>query len=110
MKTTTASCCQPSRRQMLQGTALGFAHLALTGLLGEESRAAEQSSAWQDPLAPKAPHHAPRAKRIIFVFMKGGPSQVDTFDYKPLLQRDDGKPLPFEKPRVTFAPTGNLLA
>jgi hypothetical protein len=47
---------------------------------------------------------------VIFLFMKGGPSHVDTFDYKPLLARDDGKPLPFAKPRVQFAPTGNLLA
>ena len=50
-----------------------------------------------------------RAKRVIFLFMKGGPSHVDTFDPKPLLTRDDGKPLPFAKPRVQFAPTGNLL-
>ena len=55
------------------------------------------------------PHFVPRAKRIIFLFMKGGPSQVDTFDEKPLLRRDDGKPLPFAKPRVQFAATGNLL-
>ena len=61
------------------------------------------------PLAPKAPHHRPTAKRLIVLFMHGGPSQVDTFDYKPLLQRDSGKPLPFAKPRVTFAETGNLL-
>ncbi len=47
---------------------------------------------------------------MIFLFMKGGPSQVDTFDYKPRLQRDDHKPLPFAKPRVQFAPTGELLA
>jgi hypothetical protein len=47
---------------------------------------------------------------VIFLFMHGGPSQVDTFDYKPLLQRDHGKPLPFAKPRVQFAETGNLLA
>lgn len=51
-----------------------------------------------------------RAKRVIFLFMHGGPSQVDTFDYKPLLKRDGGKPLPFPKPRVQFAETGNLLA
>jgi hypothetical protein len=50
-----------------------------------------------------------RAKRVIFLFMHGGPSQVDTFDYKPLLERDHGKPLPFEKPRIQFAETGNLL-
>ncbi|MFM7832818.1 MAG: DUF1501 domain-containing protein, partial [Planctomycetaceae bacterium] len=54
-------------------------------------------------------HFQPRAKRVIFMFMKGGPSQVDTFDYKPRLQQDDGKSLPFAKPRVQFAPTGNLL-
>jgi len=47
---------------------------------------------------------------VIFLFMKGGPSHVDTFDEKPLLTRDDGKPFPFEKPRVQFAPTNNLLA
>ena len=62
-----------------------------------------------DPLAPRPPHFPPRAKRIIFLFMSGGPSQVDTFDYKPLLQRDDGKPLPFAKPRVQFNGTGTLL-
>ena len=57
-----------------------------------------------------APHFRPRAKRVIFLFMHGGPSQIDTFDYKPLLARDAGKPLPFAKPRVQFAETGNLLA
>ncbi|MHC5540455.1 DUF1501 domain-containing protein, partial [Singulisphaera rosea] len=62
-----------------------------------------------DPLAPRSPHFAPRAKRVIFLFMTGGPSHIDTFDYKPSLQRDDGKPLPFAKPRVQFAETGKLL-
>jgi hypothetical protein len=57
-----------------------------------------------------ATHFPAAAKRIIFLFMKGGPSHLDTFDYKPRLQRDDGKPLPFEKPRVQFAPTAELLA
>lgn len=52
---------------------------------------------------------AARARRVIFLFMHGGPSQVDTFDYKPLLERDDGKPLPFAKPRIQFAVTGNLM-
>lgn len=54
-------------------------------------------------------HLRPRAKRVIFLFMKGGPSHLDTFDFKPKLQADDGKPYPFEKPRVQFAPTNNLL-
>jgi hypothetical protein len=55
------------------------------------------------------PHFAPRAKRVIFLFMHGGPSHVDTFDYKPELEKQDGKPLPFDKPRIQFAKTGNLL-
>jgi hypothetical protein len=54
-------------------------------------------------------HFPARAKRVIFLFMHGGPSAIDTFDYKPLLHRDHGKPLPFDKPRVQFAQTGNLL-
>ncbi len=94
-----------TRRQMLQRSALGFGNLALAGLLQQE-----QARAAVDPLAPRKPHFAPRARRIIFLFMKGGPSHVDTFEYKPMLQRDHGKPLPFAKPKVTFAQTGNLLA
>ena len=62
-----------------------------------------------NPLTAKKTHFAPRAKRVIFLFMKGGPSHVDTFDPKPLLQRDDGKPYPFQTTRVTFAATGKLL-
>jgi Protein of unknown function (DUF1501) len=100
-----------SRRDLLRQSAVGFGHLALAALLAEETaRAAPARAAGvADPLAPKSPHFTPRAKRVIFLFMKGGPSHVDTFDYKPRLQKDDGKPLPFAKPRVQFAPTGNLL-
>jgi hypothetical protein len=96
-----------TRRQMLQGTAVGFGHLALMALLAEE--AAAGSAATADPLAAKPAHFPARAKRAIFLLMKGGPSHVDTFDYKPRLERDHGKPLPFAKPRVQFAPTNNLL-
>jgi hypothetical protein len=70
---------------MLRNTACGFGYLALASLLAETARAAES------PLAPKKPHFEPRAKRVIFMFMQGGPSHVDTFDYKPALERDDGK-------------------
>jgi hypothetical protein len=94
-----------NRRELLQGLGAGFGALALGGL----ARGFGLSDA-QNPFAARAPHFAPRAKRVIFLFMHGGPSQVDTFDYKPLLQRDDGKPLPFAKPRIQFAQTGNLLA
>ena len=88
-----------TRRDMLKNSALGFGSLALTSMLQAEN-----------PLAAKRPHFRPRAKRVIFLFMKGGPAHMDTFEYKPLLQRDHGKPLPFNKPKVTFAKTGNLLA
>src|SRR5678815_2503483 len=103
-------CCQFTpvftRREMLRLSSAGFGGLALAAILGERIGAAPQQS---KPLAPKAPHFPARAKRIIFLFMHGGPSQVDTFDYKPLLERDNGKPLPFDKPRIQFAQTGNLL-
>ncbi|MFN0053239.1 MAG: DUF1501 domain-containing protein, partial [Planctomycetales bacterium] len=95
-----------SRRTLLARSAVGFGSLALASLLADEARS---SSTPADPLAPRLPHLTPRARRVIFLFMKGGPSHVDTFDPKPLLTRDDGKPYPFSKPRVQFAPTGNLL-
>src|SRR4051794_10630166 len=99
-----------SRRRMLQDCAGGFGSLALAALLAEESKADTPPVAKVNPLAPRPPHFAPRAKRVIFLFMKGGPSHVDTFDPKPMLQRDDGKPFPHAKPRVQFAETGMLLA
>jgi hypothetical protein len=92
---------------MLRRSAVGFGSLALASLLADESHATQRPA---DPLAAKPPHFPARAKRVIFLFMKGGPSHVDTFDPKPLLTRDDGRPLPFAKPRVQFAATGNLLA
>lgn len=98
--------CGCSRRAMLQRSAVGFGSLALTSLLADT---ASVQAATADPLAARMPHFPARAKRVIFLFMKGGPSHLDTFDPKPLLTRDDGKPLPFAKPRVQFAPTGNLL-
>ncbi|QDT80750.1 hypothetical protein Mal35_42240 [Gimesia maris] len=94
-----------SRRELLKKSAVGFGNLALLSMLIDEAQASKS----KDPLAPKEPHFTPRAKRVIFLFMKGGPSHMDTFDYKPQLQKYDGKPLPFDKPRVQFAPTGNLL-
>ena len=103
-----------NRRQMLACSGLGFGSLALADLLRAESEpdASQRIGAeagGDNPLSARPPHFAARARRIIFLFMKGGPSHLDTFDYKPLLARDDGKPLPFAKPRVQFAPTGNLL-
>lgn len=74
-----------SRRQMLMSTSCGFGYLALAGLC-QESRAD-----YQNPLAPKSPHFTPRAKRVIFLHMRGGPAQQDTFDYKPVLNRRDNE-------------------
>lgn len=88
-----------TRRSALQHAACGFGGLALAALLGEQTRAAES------PLALKTPHHRPKAKRVIFLFMQGGPSHVDTFDYKPALAEQDGKQLSFADARV-IANTG----
>ena len=99
-----------SRRAMLQQSSVGFGSLALAGLLQEEMHnevlAAESGHA---AAAPKSARFPARAKRIIFMFMHGGPSQVDTFDYKPLLQKHDGQPYPGKKPRIVSSATGNLL-
>ncbi len=74
-----------SRRQALKSVSSGFGYLAFAAL------AAEQARAQTSPLAPKSPHFTPRAKNVIFLSMRGAPSHVDTFDYKPSLARDDGK-------------------
>ncbi|MCA9118238.1 MAG: DUF1501 domain-containing protein, partial [Planctomycetaceae bacterium] len=95
-----------TRRQLLKQSGIGFGSLALAGLMADEQARAAGSV---DAMLPRTPHFAPRAKRVIFMFMHGGPSQVDTFDYKPQLEKDHGKPLPFDKPRVTSSKTGNLL-
>jgi hypothetical protein len=78
-----------TRRQLLQSTSAGFGYLAFAGL---SSLAAEKEALPSaNPLAPKKPHLQPRAKRVIFLCMQGGPSHVDTFDYKPQLEKDHGK-------------------
>jgi hypothetical protein len=90
-----------TRREMLRRAGAGFGSLALAGLLSEEVRAS-------DP-----PHFRPRAKSVIFLFMGGGPSQVDTFDPKPLLRELHGKAVPEsiarDIPRIARAPLENLL-
>jgi uncharacterized protein DUF1501 len=84
-----------TRRQALKSASAGFGYLALAGLLGESAaRAAAARPALNPvpgPLAPKAPHLPVKAKRIIFLFMEGAMSQMDTFEYKPRLQKEDGK-------------------
>ncbi|VTR95436.1 secreted protein containing duf1501 : Uncharacterized protein OS=Pirellula staleyi (strain ATCC 27377 / DSM 6068 / ICPB 4128) GN=Psta_0319 PE=4 SV=1: DUF1501 [Gemmata massiliana] len=81
-----------SRRQALKSAGAGFGYLALAGLLGESARATDKAA--PKPLAPKEPHFKAKAKRLIFVHMNGAMSHHDTFDYKPQLVKDNGKPGP----------------
>lgn len=84
-----------SRRQVLKTAGAGFGYLALAGMLGETARkAAAADRTAPKPLAPKMPHFEAKAKRIIFVFMQGSMSQMDTVEYKAKLQQNDGKPGP----------------
>lgn len=89
-----------SRRQLLQHVSAGFGYLAFAGLSTLDARRSiaadgdgnsSTPSASTNPLSPKAPHFAAKAKRVIFLCMQGGPSHVDTFDYKPQLAKDEGK-------------------
>ena len=75
-----------SRRDALKGLSAGFGYMAFAGLASQ--------AAVISPLAPRRPHFVPKAKRVIFCCMRGGPSHVDTFDHKPALVRDKGKELP----------------
>ena len=76
-----------SRRVALQTVGTGFGYLAFSGL------SAMASPSYRNPLSSKSPHFKPRAKRVIFACMRGGPSHVDTFDHKPALAKDNGKSL-----------------
>src|ERR1700738_4429372 len=79
-----------TRRELIRRCGMGFAALGLAPLLTSETAARVASQ----PLAPKKPHFPAKAKRVIHLFMNGGPSHVDTFDPKPMLDKYHGKPLP----------------
>src|SRR5687767_13821494 len=79
-----------ARRWFLEQCGVGLGSVALASLAAREAAAA----GYQNPLRPKAPHHPAKAKRVIFLFMAGAPSQLDLFDHKPALKRYDGKPAP----------------
>ena len=88
--------CGRTRRELLWQMGGGFGGLALSGMLDNEffanqAVAADGVAPFVSPLAVKEPHFQPKAKAVIFLFMYGGPSQVDTFDYKPNLYPLDGK-------------------
>ena len=77
-----------SRRDALKSVSCGFGYMAFAGLAAAASAKEQQSS---NPLLPKTPHFEPKAKRVIFLCMRGGPSHVDTFDDKPSLKKHEGK-------------------
>jgi hypothetical protein len=98
----------PRRRRFLQESGLGFGSLALAGILNGESALAQTALAQTDvadPLAPKQPHFPGKVKSIIWLFMTGAPSQVDTWDYKPELQQRDGQDLAGADPKTGFFTT-----
>lgn len=97
---------------MLARCANGFGAVALTALLrdpafGETLKVGIDTP--RDPLAPQVAHYAPRAKNVIFLFMDGGPSQVDTFDPKPRLDKEHGSPIRMKVPPTQFDNVGNVL-
>src|ERR687891_1260369 len=91
-----------TRRQMLQRSSKGFGAVALAALMNDSVRAS-------GPLAPRAGHHAARAESVIFLYMDGGPSQVDTFDPKPRLDREHGQPIRMTVPPTQFNNVGTVL-
>lgn len=90
-----------TRRQALKSTACGFGYLAAASL------ATQHANAIANPLLPMPGRIPPRAKRVIFLFMQGGPSHVDTFDYKPILEKYDGQMRQFDDAR-TLAKTRQI--
>ncbi len=100
-----ASGSAMTRRDALARCAGGFGMMALASLMAEGEAAAAAS-----PMAVRAAQFTPKAKRVIFLFMAGGPSHVDLFDPKPKLTAMNGQPLPFEMPKLMRVKTGNLLA
>src|SRR5436305_6062985 len=106
------SLCAGSRREFLWQMGAGFAGLALTALLdgdGFFTRQAGAATIATNPLLPRPPHFPGKAKSCIFLFMYGGPSQMDLFDYKPQLQKRDGQSVEMEIRRRDMKPS-KLLA
>ncbi len=96
-----------SRRAMLSQCAAGFGSLALTSLLAEKSYGSIVSA--HSPLTPKPTHFPAKIRNVIFLYMDGGPSQVDTFDPKPRLSAEDGKPFGMKMEPTQFNNNGNTL-
>src|SRR6056297_481035 len=90
------------RRQLLKTLSCGFGYTAFAGL------AADAAQRERSPMAPRPGHFPARAKRVIFLFMRGGPSQMDTFDYKPELNKNNGKKIGKNKKSELFGSPWNF--
>lgn len=90
----------PARRSFLRATGCGFGSLALSAMLQQQAAAVDSHADGGHPLAVKLPHSPPKARRIIFLFMSGGPSQMDLFDHKPELAARAGQALPYQLPET----------
>src|SRR5262245_20560246 len=94
-----------TRRYFLGRTGLSLGSIALGTLVGDTASASPVNNPSTSPLAPRPPHHAPRAKSVIHLFMAGGPSQLELFDHKPKLQELHGQTIPksfIENKRFAF--------
>jgi hypothetical protein len=91
---TPDTALQFARRHFLRDCRVGLGAMALGSLLADEQGRAAEPAAASDPLAPRPPHFAPKVKNVIFLFMAGGPSQLELFDPKPDLQKLDGQVIP----------------
>jgi len=98
-----------SRRELLQRCCGGFGGVALSSLMAESGFASLARDA-SNPLAPRPTHFPARAERVIFLYMDGGPSQVDTFDPKPRLAKENGQPIGMKVPKTQFDDVGGVLA
>jgi hypothetical protein len=97
-----------SRREFLRQAGCGFGAVALAALLADSDLGGAEIRG-KDPLAPRQPHFKPRAKRVIYLYMDGGPSQVDTFDPKPRLNREHGQPFAMKMEPTQFNNNGNTF-
>ncbi len=98
-----------TRREMLERTAGGFAAVAFAALAGGRAKAEPPATTRRDTFAPRPAHFAAKARSVIFLYMDGGPSQIDTFDPKPRLDREHGRPFAMKIEPTQFNDNGNTL-
>src|SRR5215218_5469071 len=100
----------PTRREMLRRCGGGFGAVALAALMQDRAFGSAPPPAPPGPFAPRPPHRAAKARNVIFLFMEGGVSQVDSFDPKPLLAKEHGKPFKMKVEPTQFNANGNTHA